>query len=296
MAYQKKSCPICNFQSYYIIYQKILDKDDNSYSPAISEKEKGAIVKCKRCKTIYKLNFPSNKKLKEGYEESVDDQYLSLLNDRRRTFSELLDVIERYSRRGKILDIGCAEGTLIDIAKKRGWDVTGIEPNKNFIKWAKKNYDIEIIQGSIPNKRLRKGSFDVITLLDVVEHVPDPEKFLRECSHLLKKGGNMFISTPDFSSIHSRLMGRKWFYILNIHLFYFTRDTLKPLLEKAGLRLMAKKHYYLLSSLDYFFRKSRNYLGLFGDFIHKIVKISGLDNKFVKYWLGQSLFVCRKTD
>lgn len=287
-------CPLCKSKEYNIIYFAEKNNKETKYSPAESIKERGAILKCARCDIAYKADWPSERELKEGYEESIDKQYFGLVEERRRSFQYLIEQIERRLPKGKLLDVGCGEGTLVDIAVKRGWEAEGIEPNKNFVKWAKKNYGVKIKQGSVFNEKLEKNSYDAITLLDVIEHVPDPILFLKRCRELLKDGGYIVISTPNFGSLFSRIMKKNWFYILSIHLFYFTPKTINMILKKSGFRTLAIKPYYLRTSIDYILSKSKNYLGFIGKAFYSFGKISGMNKKSFNYCLGQMIIFARK--
>ena len=286
-------CPLCKHTRADIFYPPLSSKSAE-YSPSGNSREQGAIVRCKACNVIYKDPFPDSVTLKKGYEESIDEQYLALLPERRATFAHVLSTVERYRTGGRILDVGCAEGTLLALARENGWDVSGVEPNKHFVRWAKKNYNLKILQGSVYNAKLRKKSYDVITLLDVIEHVHDPRAFLRRCYELLAPGGVIFISTPDIGSPIARIMRRRWFYILSIHVFYFTRQTLSNILRKVGYIGIETHPYKLRTRLSYVTDKSRNYLGPLGSLFHTTVRSFGLGNKEMTYWLGQRMFVAHK--
>ncbi len=291
------SCPLCKNKSASIVYPALNPKANDSYSPADSTREEGAIVKCTRCEIIYKDPFPKPLVLQKGYEESIDEQYLALLPERRATFRHVIESIEKYrgkKRNPKILDIGCAEGTLLSLARERGWDASGVEPNKHLVRWAWSHEKLKILQGSVYNTKLKRNSFDVITLLDVIEHVHNPLKFLRRCNELLVPGGTIFISTPDIGSIIARVMRRRWFYILSIHVFYFTRQTLSNVLNGAGFSDVKTHPYFLRTRLSYVADKSRNYIGLLGKIFYIVVRTFGLSNREITYWLGQRMFVARK--
>lgn len=294
MAKKYSPCPLCGFAKHVIVYPALSEQVFRAYAPSKSGKEEGEIVRCCACDVVYKNPFPDNKTLREGYEESIDEEYLALLPERRATFEGVMKEVERYARKGRILDVGCAEGTLLELARKRGWEVHGVEPNKHLVVWARKHYGLKVVQGSIEQRSLKRNSYDVITLLDVIEHVAEPEKFLRRCSELLAPGGLIFISTPDFGSVWSRVMRRKWFYILSIHVFYFTQQTLSAVLQRAGFEMVTTKRYLLRTSLAYVADKSRNYLGPIGSTFAWLVRALRWENKTVTYWLGQRMFIARK--
>jgi SAM-dependent methyltransferase len=274
------------------------------YAPAASGKETGAIVRCTRCDVVYKDPFPKPETLKEGYEESIDENYLALLPERSATFTRVLSVIERElqtrtegvsaRKKPRLLDIGCAEGTLLALAKKRGFEVMGVEPNKHFVRWAWKNKKLKILQGSVYNKHLRKNYYDAIALLDVIEHVHNPRDFLERCFELLAPGGILFVSTPDFGSLIARAMRRRWFYILSIHVFYFTKKTMSALLHAAGFPEVKSEPYLLRTRLAYITEKSKNYLGPLGSAMQFLIRALGLEEREMTYWLGQRMFIAEK--
>lgn len=324
-------CPLCGNVKAHIVYPSLhpIDsrespKGPGGYAPSASWREEGTIVRCLACNVVYKDPFPKPEILKKGYEESIDEQYLALLPERRATFAHELHFIERYikprrdapqkprmldtsrilqnsrssnvikNRNPRILDIGCAEGTLLALAREHGWDVTGVEPNKHFIRWAHKHYKLPLLQGSVFHPALKRGSYDVITLLDVIEHVHNPRAFLQRCYELLAPEGILFISTPDIGSLPARMMRRRWFYILTIHVFYFTRRTMSGLLRSAGFTDIRTRRYMLRTRLSYVADKSRGYLGPLGTLLAKGVSLLRLGDREMTYWLGQRLFIARK--
>ncbi len=287
-------CPLCASSSYEIVYPALPAHRESRYAPAQSTRETGMIVRCGICDVVYKAPFPKQETLKAGYEESIDNQYVTLLPERRASFLGVIKNIERRVKRGRLLDIGCGEGTLLDIARQRGWDVTGVEPNKHFVAWAEKNYHLSILQGDAHHLRLCKNYYDVITLLDVIEHVHNPDLYLKRCYQLLAPGGVIFISTPNFDSIISRVMRRRWFYILSIHVFYFTTKTLSALLRKSGFVSVKVHKYMLKTSLGYVLEKSHNYIGTVGVALDKLARATKAHRWPIKYWLGQSMFIAEK--
>ena len=76
-----------------------------------------------------------------------------------------------------------------------------------------------------------------MTLWDVIEHMPDPGIVVRECWRLLRPGGILGLGTPDIGSPLARLMGRRWMWLIRVHLHYFTRYTMSRLLTEAGFRV-----------------------------------------------------------
>jgi ubiquinone/menaquinone biosynthesis C-methylase UbiE len=94
-----------------------------------------------------------------------------------------------------------------------------------------------MIQGTLRDAELDPGSYDAVTMWDVIEHLLDPMADLREISRLLKPGGVLCIHTIDIESLFARLMGKRWPWLVEMHLFFFTPRTLSAMVEKAGLQV-----------------------------------------------------------
>jgi SAM-dependent methyltransferase len=140
--------------------------------------------------------------------------------------------------KGALLDIGAATGFFLDIARQRGWRTGGIEPGAHAAAQARaKGLDVQT--GTLQNCSFPPGSFDVITLWDVLEHLTDPRLSIQQASGLLKPGGVIAINTPDSGSLFARLLGTKW-HLLDPpeHLNLFHRRSVRLLLEQCGFEIL----------------------------------------------------------
>lgn len=150
-----------------------------------------------------------------------------------------LEYIERHEPRGKLLEVGCAEGLFLRVAHERGWDVSGVELSPQAAAIAEAALPGKIFQGTLRDAKFTDGAFDVVALFDVVEHFPDPLTEMKEIFRVLRPGGLVFLLTPDCESAFARLMGPFWFEIKpNEHLYYFSDKTIGSLVEQSGLRLV----------------------------------------------------------
>ena len=143
---------------------------------------------------------------------------------------------------GRLLDVGANFGYFTRSAARR-FDACGIEPSPVAVRWGREHLQAPIEVGSVDDARPEfHGRFDVITLFDVIEHVPDPRAALSRCQEWLKPGGRLFISTPDAGSAVARLLDRSWWYIdLTQHVSLFTRGNLTQLLEQTGFATLATR-------------------------------------------------------
>ncbi|HAZ10643.1 MAG TPA: hypothetical protein DCY56_06020 [Candidatus Omnitrophica bacterium] len=145
------------------------------------------------------------------------------------SFKELLEIFEKSGTRGKrILDVGCGDGHFIDVCSKQGWDASGIETSPSAVALCRKfNLPVQCLDLFSPE--LKPGSFNVITLFEVVEHVASPGPFLARAEELLALGGMLYLTTPNFASIDSRILKSDWYVVHWEHLNYFTPKALKKL-------------------------------------------------------------------
>jgi len=138
------------------------------------------------------------------------------------SFKRYLELIEKaHGKKGKILDVGAATGFFLDIARKQGWETAGVEPS-DYAAGIGRSKGLDVQTGTLDTFDAPDHSFDVITLWDVIEHVPDPRAVLRRVRRLLKPGGIVAINTPDADSLWARVMGLQWHLIVppeHLHLF-----------------------------------------------------------------------------
>lgn len=154
--------------------------------------------------------------------------------------------IERHRRPGRILDVGCNMGMLLRLARARGWDVVGVEPSPTLAslagKWGFQVYNSFLHE--LPDTE--HGSFDVVALSDVLEHVVDPLAFLRQAAPFLKSDGLLYAKVPNalWSLTKQRLlqtMGRnpaKGLWDSYEHVVHYTDTTLSSMLAASGYRVV----------------------------------------------------------
>lgn len=143
-------------------------------------------------------------------------------------------------QKGKILDIGCSYGFFLETAKKRKWDIYGVEINPTSGSYAKNKFGPDhIFVGKLENSHFKTRSFDVIALWDVVEHTDNPVVFLEEVKKFLKTDGIICIQSPNIDSFIARLKRERWDWLPpGDHIYYFTPKTLTGVVENAGLRVI----------------------------------------------------------
>ena len=192
------------------------------------------LTKCQNCNFVFSRKIPSQKELNKHYEGYGRNDYLSPITIKR--YNELLDKFEKFKKTGKILDVGCGVGYFLDEAKKRGWEVYGTEYTNEAIKICK-NKEIHMQEGKLNPKNYTDEEFDVITSFEVLEHINNPVEEIKIFHKLLRLGGLVYLTTPNFNSISRYYLKSKYNIITYPeHLSYYTPKTLKKLFKSSNFK------------------------------------------------------------
>jgi 2-polyprenyl-3-methyl-5-hydroxy-6-metoxy-1,4-benzoquinol methylase len=214
-------------------------------------------VRCNSCGLIYvnpRLRH-SQENLDSLYEsvEDYDGFIESLLHraysvKRQKIFCAELKKMESYRQLNRILDIGCSLGGFLYAAKNLGWEAKGIEAVYDVGRYGKELYNLDIFLGTLEKAGLEPASFDVIRLNNVIEHIHFPSEFLANVNKLLRKGGLLSISTPNYDSYSVSICGKEWIrFDGQQHIALFTPTTLRKILYKNGFTpvLLSTKGFHI---------------------------------------------------
>jgi SAM-dependent methyltransferase len=147
--------------------------------------------------------------------------------------------LHRPGEGGRLLDIGCGQGTFLTEMREAGWDVQGIEPDPNAAAVARAN-GVPVVNEPLEEAPLTPASFDAVTMNHVIEHFHDPIEALRIAHRLLKPGGILWIATPNLASRGHALFGRDWIGLdPPRHLVLFTRSSLRCAVAATGFEFEA---------------------------------------------------------
>jgi SAM-dependent methyltransferase len=145
----------------------------------------------------------------------------------------------RVARRGRLLDVGCAAGFFLAEAR-RFYEVQGVELSAWSSAYARDRLGLPVITGTLPDAKLPADDYDVVTLWDVIEHVPDPVPLLAESARVLRPGGRLVLTTGDWGSRYAQAKGADWHLMTPPwHLTMFSRATLAIAARRAGLTPVA---------------------------------------------------------
>lgn len=246
------------------------------------------IVQCNNCGHIYANPRWTGLELLEAYGAVEDETYIFERSGREKTFIKHLGEIEKFigpASGRQLLDVGAYTGIFVDIACKDGWQAIGVEPSD----WATGEavtQGIPVFQGTLESPELDGRQFDVITMWDVIEHVDDPSAELARCYELLKPGGMIVIHTMDVSSFTAMLMGRRWPWLMDMHVHYFSRKTMRQFLEKNHFEVFWEGTQGRYLSLGYLVSRITGISSSIGRAVGKVVKFVKMQEVLVPVNFG----------
>jgi 2-polyprenyl-3-methyl-5-hydroxy-6-metoxy-1,4-benzoquinol methylase len=197
----------------------------------------GDLLACAECGTVQQPQLPAGAQLRDLYRDMTDEAYLGEEAGRRATGARLLDLISPFAPGGRLLDVGCGPGLLLDEARRRGYDTLGLELSRASAEHARDALGLDVRELALEDfaDDSYLPGFDVVVLADVIEHLDDPVGAIARCRALLRPGGVLCIVTPDPASPTARAAGRRWWGYVAAHTCLLPRATLRELLAAAGL-------------------------------------------------------------
>lgn len=211
------TCPLCGDRAF----------DD------VSGFDRVELVKCRGCDAVFAPTIPSHEELVRhyaGYPRAEKEH--SPVSVKRR--EELLDRFEPYRQTNRILDVGCDIGLILDQARARGWETFGTEFMLEAVEICD-SHGHTMHLGPLEQADLEPGSFDVVVYTEVIEHITSQRAEFPLVYDLLRPGGLLYITTPNFDSISRRVLGDAWEVIeYPEHLVYFTPHTLREFMIRCG--------------------------------------------------------------
>jgi 2-polyprenyl-3-methyl-5-hydroxy-6-metoxy-1,4-benzoquinol methylase len=191
----------------------------------------------------------------EYFTEEFGPYFAALFGDTddtpiREHFTRYLDVLERTVPGGRLLDVGCAAGLFLDVARRRGWEVQGVEISEHAASVARERRGVDVIVGDVKDVSLPEQGFDVVSMLDVLEHIIEPGTLLDRVRTLIRPGGALMLVLPNdrnLTTMAAMAAYRMSFGAVSYpasrvhqiyHVTYFTPATITQLLEQHGFEVV----------------------------------------------------------
>jgi len=220
-------------------------------APPLFHKDGHALVQCANCTLLYVGADPAGidfdalygQAYYTGGSAAVFADYVGQQAARRahawRKLAVLRHLPPRIPRHGRLLDVGCAAGFFL-VEAARHYDAQGVELSTWSSAFARERLQLKVFTGTLQQAQLPSAHFNVITLWDVIEHVPDPVPLLTEAARLLAPDGRLVLTTGDWGSAYAQARGAAWHLLTPPwHLSFFSRATLTRAAAAAGLRVVA---------------------------------------------------------
>lgn len=215
-----RACPAC---------------DTNGGRPA-GKKSSYALVRCARCGTLHTSEMPTSESLHSLYAEYYGEENLKVPAFVEARLDEIARGFDPYRRTNRLLDVGFGAGTLMEAARRAGWTTCGTEVSEAAVaRAASRGFDVA--RGTLAEVSHPSATFDVVTAVEVLEHLTDPFSLLEEIQRVLRPGGLLWATTPHGRGISARLLGVNWSVVSPPeHIQLFTTRGMRMLLRRAGFR------------------------------------------------------------
>jgi 2-polyprenyl-3-methyl-5-hydroxy-6-metoxy-1,4-benzoquinol methylase len=201
--------------------------------------------------------------LNDLYERLQDPGYERTQEPRRHQMRRLLRrVLRLHPEARTLLDIGAGAGALTRQARDLGLDAVGVEPSVSLVGSAARINGVTLLQGRFPHHSLDQRKFDIITIVDVIEHVSRPVRMLQQAADALAPEGVLVVITPDLGSLAARFLKQRWWHFRIAHVGYFNRATLLAAADRAGLRAVQVRRPTFYFPIEYVAVRLQRYVPL----------------------------------
>lgn len=231
------------------------------------------LVRCSGCSLIYVANPPTAEQLQRLYSFAAGYHHEMGQSDAKITrhtgeARANLRTLSQSTRPGMLLDVGCSTGLFLLEAQQAGWDAHGLEYSPDSARIARERHGLQVEQGALMKGKFAANSFDVVTMWDVIEHLPSPNAALEVVMDILKPGGLFIAKTPNVDGLYPAssllIAGKVGFWGHPEppgHLYQFSAYTLRKLLTRKGFAI--ERVYQQTIPISYSFGSFRQWFRSF---------------------------------
>jgi len=221
-------CPLCAFWKTVLLYKK----------------ETFDILRCPQCGFVFNARWAelSDEVRAVPFTDSRVVQIAATFDREKAVYFERfrkeLSRIDSLKGRGKILDIGCAYGYFLVLAREDGWETHGIDVDESSAAYCRQHHSLDVVHGGLKEGHFPEKSFDVITMFHVLEHIPDFRGVLLSAKRMLRDDGLLVIDVPNVADLRRSLFKQEWSQFKEHHLWYFSKKTIRFLLQHYGFEML----------------------------------------------------------
>lgn len=293
----KKNCYYCK-QAGDLFIKSSNKKNDNNFnftSTEINTEEseiKPDLFFCKNCEIIFS-EF-CDVKFENNYIDVLDHLYIDQIDNKKKYFKNIIKKVSNIiNKNDDVMEIGSYYGAFGSEIINHVNSYTGLELSKHASKYSKDKFNLNVVNESIYKYfENNEKKFDIIFMFDVLEHLDDPNAILNLCSKNLKKDGRLICSTMNMDSIFAKVTGRYYPWIIPMHKFYFSDNSVKKFLNKNNLDLKEIITDVRIISLEYLFLKISQKIPIFKYFYNLLIKFKILKNTSIKFSLFDINIYC----
>lgn len=235
------SCPVCNANSFKLVFPinhnssnvlEILKLDTTDTTVNI--------VECQKCAHVY-MNPVIKEELMNRYYSVLNSEFYhsgkEVYNENKKEYEDYTSLIQGFKKNGSVLEIGCGNGFLLKTLEAVGYDCYGVEPSPMAFNHAKNQLGLKVENKFLTDSSFYNSKFDIIILIDVVEHITDMQNFMLQIKNVLKDDGILFIGTGNIESLNARIAKDNWGYFLSWeHVSFFNKKSMHYLLQKNNFK------------------------------------------------------------
>jgi SAM-dependent methyltransferase len=242
--------------------------------------ERFEVLRCDACGLVRTSPPPDAGRISDYYPAG----YYGAASDRR--FPAPVELLQRalcgYRARsverlaggpGRVLDVGCGRGFLLDAFRRRGWEPHGSELDERSAAFAREVLGLDVATGDLDRWPWPDGTFDAVSLWHVLEHLAEPERALDEARRGLRPGGVLLVGVPNFASPEARLTGAGWFHLdVPRHVVHLTPEWLDRALHRAGFDVRRRSFFAPEYDVFSFVQSVENRLALRQNLLYDVLR------------------------
>lgn len=231
-------CPLCN------------NRQATDFTALYNHLPEWEVVVCNGCSFTFIPDFYRQQVSYEVYKDGATLTQMQKGNVWIKLQRQKLRVafLQRYLKKGRLLDVGAGWGHFLLAAKGAGFNVRGVEPDGNSSGHAQNSLGLDVRNMSVMDLPDTE-QYDVITMWDVLEHLDQPANFIDKCARLTTEGGYLLLQVPQIDSYVAKRQKEKWIHLSLDHVNYFSRKTITRLLEQKGYEVLEIRSSFELKFL-----------------------------------------------
>ena len=291
-------CPVCDADNYTVYCEPkvgVCTSPAVLYGSASGVRGTQRLVRCRNCTLIYENPRYSETAIIDAYRQASgtthDSQHEMRRQSYKRTLRSLLGHLPPPPAR--LLDVGTAGGAFVAAAESLGFTSFGLEPSSDLVRSAVKK-GLVVKEGTLDHNPYVRERFQIITLWDVLEHLCEPKRALRNIHALLDESGVLVINYPELDTLPGKLLRHRMWWVQSVHIQHFNRRSIEKILTACGFRAFHFQRFYQTLEFAHLIGMAAN-LGLpFANPIRQLLPQS-LAKLPIRYYAAQTTVVARKT-